>query len=154
INYLLQMSKMKEIGAGKFQSLSGTGTSRCLQAASFELGSFEIVNPTFNDSKNNSLGLYSLSRFNVTFDFPNGRMYLRKSRSFEKSDGKAFVGLHVVRKDNKTVAKAIRPQSPAEKAGIRPEDIILEINDIKTSNIRLYQLESILSQAESDLRLT
>jgi hypothetical protein len=49
-----------------------------------EIGSVVIADPTFLDSPTSVLGLGFLSRFQVTFDFPNGMVYLKEGRRFDE----------------------------------------------------------------------
>ena len=45
------------------------------------------------------------------------------------------VGMTVANRNGKTIVMAPFPGSPAYKAGLRPGDVILEVNDKKTDNL-------------------
>lgn len=54
------------------------------------------------------------------------------------------VGMTVAPRNNRTIVIAPFPGSPAYKAGIRPGDVILEVNDKRTDNLNVSEVADLL----------
>ncbi|MGC8651036.1 MAG: S41 family peptidase [Minisyncoccia bacterium] len=54
------------------------------------------------------------------------------------------VGMEISRKDNAIVVVSPLPNTPAEKAGLQPNDIILKINNQETSNISSQEAANLI----------
>jgi carboxyl-terminal processing protease len=54
------------------------------------------------------------------------------------------VGMTVANRNGKTIVMAPFPGSPAYKAGLRPGDVILEVNDKKTDNLSTTEVADLL----------
>ena len=76
----------------------------------------------------NSVGLRFLSRFVVTFDFPEATVYLQPGEQFERPEPSATSGLTLLWKNGVPVVERVTPQGPAERAGIHPGDKLLQID--------------------------
>jgi C-terminal processing protease CtpA/Prc len=90
------------------------------------------------------LGLSFLSRHIVTLDFPNNRIYLKKGKGFKKDDETDMSGLHLLRISNQTVVYSVDEGSPAQKAGIRANDIILKVGDKDANTYDILELRRLL----------
>jgi hypothetical protein len=110
----------------------------------FTLGSFEHKNLICLESNRNLIGLSYLSRYRVTFDFPQEKMYLAKGHLFQQSDHPDMSGLHILRENGDTFVDSIDPDSPGERAGIRLGDRILQINRQEAAGISLFDLRNML----------
>jgi len=75
----------------------------------------------FSEDSRSHLGLGIWSRHKVTFDFPHNKMYLKKSRQFDKVEEADMSGLHLLRIENKTVVYSVDVNSPAQKVGIKTD---------------------------------
>lgn len=78
-----------------------------------------------------SIGGELLSRFTVIFDYSRNQMYLRKNSNFSKPFIYNMGGVDLIASgSNFKLYKVIHiiPKSPAEKAGLQIEDIVLSIN--------------------------
>jgi S1-C subfamily serine protease len=88
----------------------------------------------------NALGLGFLSRYVVTLDFKNSRLYLKKGRLVNREEPRDASGLRIVRVDGDTVVESVSPGSPAAKCGIRQNDLLLEVDGLDTTQMRLHAL--------------
>ena len=160
------------------EGLSGSIDGKRSKIQSFRLGTFVFHQPTVAfldstassyarayESRNGSIGARILNRFTVILDYPNQRVYLKKTRRFDKEFKYnragielAYIGKTLVRSkhyESKTILGnqhvnetnsvhfeidyqydfkplyaiyKIRPGSPADKAGLKINDIINRIN--------------------------
>ncbi len=84
-----------------------------------------------------------LNRFNVTFDYPSGKMYLRKGGNFKEAFEYDMSGmsLNAVGENLDTIkVVSVDKDSPAFKADIRKGDVIHVING---KNLRYHSLSVI-----------
>jgi hypothetical protein len=111
-----------------------------LSIASFEHESTRVVR-----GSENAIGLRYLSRFTVTFDFPEEALYLRKGKRYSKPDAGATSGLVLRRIDGLVVVDSVPEDSPAQKAGILAQDVILEIDGKDVAHHDFFSLREILT---------
>jgi hypothetical protein len=150
---MIEEGHFRTVGTSLFESISGIHRQPIIQGAEIKLGSFKVRNPQFDVGGANLLGLGFISRFNITFDFPNKRVYLQKSVNFERPDKRDRSGLHLLRDEKKAVrVHSVEKESPAQAAGIAAGDLIQMIGalDAKTS---LFELRMALSEPEKTLSL-
>lgn len=103
-------------------------------------------------SKVGTFGGEMLLRFNVTFDYFSKKMYLEKSPDF----GKKFefdmsgMALNVQGKLLDTLKVAyIKEGSPADKVGIRVDDVIISVNGKSLNNSKFSEIISLLRRKEN-----
>jgi hypothetical protein len=125
-------------------TLGGERTDAQYAMKSLTLGPFEHKNLICIESKQNLIGLSYLSRYRVTFHFPYGKMYLAKGPRYQEAEHPDMSGLHILRENDNTVVNYIDPDSPSNRAGIRPDDRILQINRQEASQLSLFDLRNIL----------
>ena len=97
-------------------------------ASSFTLGRFRTNDVRAVVHRDNVIGMGYLSRYVVTFDFPNGAMYLRPGKQFDREDGYDASGLFARMRDDGLVVGDCRFQSPAYEAGLQEQDVILDVD--------------------------
>lgn len=155
-DYLVRKGNAKIVGSTLFTSASATDSSQELQCDSVILGGHAAANPIFKKGVKglNYLSLHYLSRFHVTFDFPNKRLYLRPGNSFHRLDQKVHAGLHLLKQENGFAVHSVDSQSAAEKAGIVSGDVILQIDAQKISHLRSYELPIIFGKPGATYRVT
>jgi predicted aspartyl protease len=141
-----QILSEKELKTSKtlFATASGVIQNRECRIDSFSIGSFEYKELIFSEANWSCLGLLFLSRHTVTFDFPNSRIYLKKAKDFKKMDETDMSGLHLLRIANQTVVYSVDENSPAQKAGIVPKDIILKVNEKDAGKYDMWELRRLL----------
>ena len=117
--------KHKETQTSEESHKSVSGATRIEKLT---LGSLKYEGLIFNEGKWSLLGTPFLSRHIATFDFPNNAIYLKKGKAFDRVDEVDMTGLHLIRISNETVVHSVDNVSPAQKAGIKANDIILKVN--------------------------
>ena len=101
-----------------------------------------------NTGRNGTIGSGLLSRFYVTFDYFNNRLYLKKNKKYKmpfeyNMSGMDFEAMPPM--FNEFKVSYIREGSPAEKAGIQLGDEILVVNGLSVGNLRMGDVFNLLS---------
>lgn len=103
-----------------------------------------------NSDRDGTIGSQLLSRFNLIIDTQNKQFYFKPNRNFNNPFTYNIAGIEVAQ------MIALVPQievinvwenSPAKNAGIRPGDIIEEINDEKVFTLTLSQVRGYFEQS-------
>lgn len=100
--------------------------------------------------RNGSVGGEILSRFTVVFNFPQGKLYLKKNGDFKKPFFLNLSGLEMKAKGSKLdvyEVMDVRDLSPARQAGILKGDLIISVNGILTKDMKLNQVNALLNSA-------
>lgn len=95
------------------------------------------------NSRNGSIGADILKHYTVTFDYENEALYLKKIHAGQIKFEHDMAGMEIYMIDNKVrrlYIGRIEPDSPAEKAGLQPDDEILSV-DLK--NMAYYDLSDL-----------
>ncbi|MFC1783557.1 aspartyl protease family protein [Planctomycetota bacterium] len=122
---------------------SGTIRSRQARMGRLWLGSVEHKDLIFEEGSPARLGLGLWSRHKVTFDFPGQKLYLKKGNQFDKVEEADMSGLHLIRIEGKTVVYSVYAESPAQKAGIQVDDVILKIGDKDVNDWGMWELREV-----------
>jgi predicted aspartyl protease len=127
-----------------FATASGVIRKKEVRIDSLSVGPFEYEKLIFSEANWSHLGLSFLSRHIVTFDFPNSRMHLKKGKEFKKTDENDMSGLHLLHISDKIVVYSVDEDSPAQKAGIKANDVILKVNDKDANTYDILELRRLL----------
>ena len=152
-----QILSEKELNTSEelIATASGIVRSREARIGNLFVGSFEYQDLIFAEANWSHLGMLFLSRHIVTFDFPNSRIYLKKGKEFKKNDETDMSGLHLLRISKQTVVYSVDEGSPAQKAGIRANDIILKIDNKDANTYDMSVLRRLLmSQDKHKILMT
>ena len=98
--------------------------------------------------RHGTVGGEILSRFTVIFNFPQGKIYLKKNSSFNKKFYLNLSGIDLKAKGsslNVFEVSEVRKQSPADKAGIQQGDIVISVNGIVTKDLHLNQINALIN---------
>jgi hypothetical protein len=90
-----------------------------------------------NPNTPSALGLAFFRRYKATFDFPNQTLYLAPSKHCTDQDNPDMSGLHLLRKDERTVVDSVDEGSPAALAGIQVGDKLRTINGEDTGSLSM-----------------
>ncbi len=132
-----------------------THRSRVTRISNLRLGGFDHRDLALDEENQNAIGLGLLSRYVVTFDFPSMKMYLQKGKAFDKPDEIDMSGLHLWRLGGRTTVHSVDKDSPAEAAGIKPEDVVLKVGEQSASVMDLENLRDLLKSGDGkEIKLT
>ncbi len=147
------------------RAIGGVITGKTGRIESVEFGKFTLqkVITNFPDSnsyldtlkhaitfRNGSVGGEILSRFTVVFNFPHGKLYLKKNADFKKSFFLNLSGLEMKAKGSRLdvyEVMDVRDLSPAMQAGILQGDLIISVNGLLTKDLKLHQLNALLNSS-------
>ena len=127
---------------------SGLVKKHQVRVGSLTIGPFKYRDLIFGEGNFNSLGLDFLSRHLVTFDFPKGRIYLKKGSQFNKIDEEDMSGLHLLRISGKTVVHSVDEASPAGNAGIIAGDVIVKVEGKEAQSYDMGHLRQLLKSED------
>lgn len=102
---------------------------------------------TLNAGRHGSLGNDILKRFNVVFDFQGSALYLQPNKLFKTPFSYNRSGMDVEKIDPMIpiyTIFSIIPGSSADKAGLKPGDIIEYLNYLPAFNLSLDDINSVL----------
>lgn len=147
------------------RGLGGVITGQIGRIKSLQLGQYELPQVianfpdpnSYTDSikdnksvfRNGSIGGEILSRFNIIFDFPHEKMYLKKNSSFRKQFHYNLSGITVkAQGENLHEFKIVnvRVNSAADKANVKVGDILYTVDDQPASELDLNRIETILNR--------
>ena len=147
--------------------LNGPISGNLSRVTSVRLGNFKFKNviasyPIYDDvtlktyllNRNGNLGAEILSRFNITFDYESGFMYLKPNITFKRPFDHDMAGIEIYSEETKPrrfYVSRIESGSPADLAGIREGDEILTVNFTKTSSMDLDDLSKLLRSGDGKI---
>jgi hypothetical protein len=145
------------------RGLGGEITGKVGRIKSLQMGKYLIPNAIANfpdpnsyfdslkigrTTRNGAIGGEVLSRFTVIFDFPNETLYLKKNASFKRGFHYNLSGMTVKAKGvrlNVFEITEVRPQSSAEKAGLKAGDVIVSLNGLSNISLDLNHVNALLN---------
>jgi hypothetical protein len=140
MKYNASVQGVTDWGAG------GPVHSRLARGHLFELGNIKIRDPVLYlsvqkagllASEGGRLGWGLLSRFDVTFDTSRSRAILEKNSNFSRPDTYDRLGMWMGQAGQRFVAVDVVAGGPADTAGVKPGDTILEIDGASTASLVL-----------------
>jgi hypothetical protein len=116
------------------------------------VASFDYQDLAFTKSNESILGFSFLSRHVVTFDFPNGTMYLKKAKRFDEPSDFAIslqgLGFVLHRKGRNILVFSVDPDGPGQAKGIRTDDVLLRIDGHDLGSYTLRELTEFICQMD------
>lgn len=125
-------------------AFSGVVKSRQIRVDRATAGPFEYRGLVFAEAQVDLLGLDSLARHVVTFDFPHDRLYLKRGKSFDKPDEAGMCGVSLERRAGRVVVTGVYKHRPAARAGIRVGDVILKLQGRDASTYPMWEIRDLL----------
>lgn len=139
---LLSARQLELVGTSYVTAMSRTRGVAIGRTSDVAVGTLSVSSPIFARGPISILGLGYLSRFTVTFDFPNNVLYLRPGKRFTSLEHPNRSGLHLIRVRHETIVHTVDVGSPAEVCGIRANDRLLSIDGAATSTLTMYEVRS------------
>ena len=98
------------------------------------------------------LGNDLLRRFNLTINYPKREIHLIPNSHFKDPFDYAYTGLAMYFVNGVILVEDVIPNSPAHKAGLKTDDIIVGVGTNFTNNIMQYK--TILQSANEKIKIT
>lgn len=148
------------LGVGMSGPIAGNiGRVSSLTIGGFKLKGVLASYPRYDDvaakvilkDRNGNLGADILSRFNITFDYADNSIYLRKNGQFNRPFEHDMSGIEVYLQEDKTrryFVGRIEPGSPADLAGIKADDEIILINFAPAASFKLDDINTLFKSAD------
>lgn len=150
-NKIIPTGRVVRTGGGSQMEFSAAGLLSDFSIAGLELNDLVVLRGIRGGK--NMLGMRFLSRFVVTFDFPNGTMYLRPGLRFAEPDVLGIQGFGVYFGGDDLIVVSVDENGPADKAGLRTNDAIEQIDGVGIAGKSLYQLQRAFEKPGHDLNL-
>jgi hypothetical protein len=132
-------------GTVTYEAASGHVTRRQGRLSQLTMGPFQHHGLLCSaHARLNILGLEYLCRYIITFDFPNETAYFRPAHGFGHREPGSSSGLTVLPQDGQAVVHAVDPTSPADSAGIEPEDVIVAAPQSTVDPVDIRRLYGLL----------
>ena len=80
-----------------------------------------------------------MRRFNVTLNYTKQEIHIVPNSHYRDLFDYAYSGLSVYYIDNQVSVDDVVPESPADKAGFKKDDVILSVNNDISNNIQTYK---------------
>lgn len=136
------------LSEGLAAGAAGPHRFRTARIPSLALGGVDHQNLVVDEGTPGRIGQSLLSRYVVTFDFPAKTMYLKESSNFGRLDEEDMSGLHLWVVDKKVAVHSVDKDTPAEKAGIRTEDVILKVDGKPAAEMDIWDLRDLLKSGD------
>ncbi len=131
------------------------------------LGQFGLKNvvTTFTDgpvakcasleqAKHGNLGTNALRRFNVTFDYASNKMILEPNSHFNELFEFNMAGVQFTKTENGAFnIDRVVPNSPASESGLKPNDLIIEINGKPAHEFSYDDLSQLFEEEGEEVTL-
>jgi hypothetical protein len=138
-----KVGRIKEFGTGKMQ----------LHNVIASYNDTAIVGPIpFSDKRNGIIGADILSRFNIIFDYRNGKITFRPNSKVRDAFQVNLSGMEIccpTPGQNLFSISNIYQNSPAHKAGLKAGDEIMYINSQELSKLSLPEVHALLLKKSS-----
>lgn len=141
--------KVSVLAKEKGVNRSGTRSFQTVRLDEIQIGSFRHEGIIGNSGEGNYVGLSYLSRYLVTFDFPKGKMYLKKGTRYDVPDVRLHlsdVGLD--REGNSVMVIGVDPHDRAARVGLRVGDRLEMLNDRRVQRISNWQIRRVLGRSD------
>ncbi len=97
------------------------------------------------------LGNDILRRFNLVINYPDKKIHIKPNTHFFDDFDYSYTGLALYQVDDKIIIEDVVASSPADKAGIKPNDIIFAVNNDFTQNLQAYK--QALQTADNSIKM-
>ena len=148
IFYEIVAKRKLKVAEEIYETASGTMRKKIIRVSDIQIGPLYYKNLIFSEGIWSFLGLEFLSRHLVAFDFPGNRFYLKKGEDFDKVDESDMSGLHLLSVSNEIIVYSVDRGSPAQKAGMRANDVIIRINGRDSDAYEIQEIRQLLKSGD------
>jgi len=156
------LSKNKKIILTQAEGLGGKTPMKLTTVKEVRIGKYKFkkvpahifadeFNVTAYPSLGGLIGNDLLRRFNLTINYGQREIHLKPNSHFRESFDYSYTGLGIYYVDGKVIIEDVLEGSPGEKAGLKPDDIIVGVDNNLTGNIQNYK--NILQDVGAKIRL-
>lgn len=156
------MKKNKKMLETQAEGLGGKRPMKLTVLKSVKVGPYKFRKvPTyvFNDEYNVTaypstgglLGNDLLRRFNVVLNYPDQCIYIKPNKAFDHAFDYSYTGFGIYMEEGDIVVDDVMPNSPGEKAGLKPGDKVIAVNGNFSNNIQLYR--TMLQNYDSRIKM-
>lgn len=92
-----------------------------------------------------------LRRFNLIINYAEHEIHMKPNSHFRENFDYSYTGLGIYMLDGQIVIEDVLPGSPGEKAGLKPGDIIIAVDNVFNGNIQSYK--DVLQQIGSRVKV-
>ena len=144
------MDSRKKVFYTQAEGLGGKATMRLTTLRELRLGPYrfrrvptyifdDIYNVTSYPNLGGLLGNDILRRFNVIVDYEHRSIYLTPNSHFHDQFDYSYTGLGIYWIDGEVRVGDVMKDSPADKAGLKEDDIILAVSNNFSNNVQVYK---------------
>lgn len=148
--------------------IGGETKRRVTRGSTLAMGPFQLSRPVVAFTEDEAglrtdagsvglVGMEVLSRFNVTFDYSRGQMYLKPNRRLNDPFIYDAIGMGLRATGpsfSQLVVSSVRNASPSHMAGIRIGDLLVQVDGQAASSLGLDLIWERLRRADQSHRLT
>jgi len=129
---------------------NGTVKLRVVRLPEVELAGSRYRGLICKETKHSSgtLGLEFLERHLATLDFPGNRLYLKPGKEFDHPSEASMSGIHAGRVRDQLVAQVVDAGSPAYEAGVRPGDVLVDLNGKPAGDYDMPDVRDLMHAGE------
>jgi hypothetical protein len=148
------------LGNGLASQITGkVGRVKSLSLGSFSFKDIVAKYPKYNIDtaaeidRNANIGAEILSRFNITYDYANKHIYLKKNFKYSHAFEYDMSGIDLYTEEgppSRSIINRIDPDSPAEIAGFEEGDEIISVNFKPIESYPLNEVDAILRSKEGN----
>jgi membrane-associated protease RseP (regulator of RpoE activity) len=116
-----------------------------------------IDRPAADSTSDGTVGFEFLRNFNITFDFKRRYVWLENfsGKVSKDPDGDVGISAYYAKELKSVIVVRVEPDSPADKAGMKKGDTLVDIDDNELTNISYRKLrEMLLGPVGSKLKLS
>jgi hypothetical protein len=117
------------------------------------IGEQSLKNVVCGPGPHMALGMGILSRFRVTFDFPNGRVHLAPAAGVDRPERPMVCGFFLLCDAPGYRVSVVFADTPAAEAGLRYNDQIVTVNGIDANTLSYERMVDQMNRAGHPLRL-
>lgn len=160
-NGFLEMNGFTKLSGGA----GGTNEVKTININNLTIADFDIKNITIDMPLDEPKGAFAstdivgnlgndiFERFVIYFDYASQKMIFEKGTNFDKPKNIDKSGIQLYKNNNNEIAiMFISNNSPAQKAGLKPEDILVKLNDISVDkSTDIFELKELLKGKAGDI---